>query len=161
MPPKADINQKDWEYHFERRARAAIEGRHLPTLDELYCGMSLFNDSVTSDAKDWSKRFIPCLAEKGQEMPRNPAQIALERLTVSASLEDLRLAHDELIHYQTSSEKSDEIENAISRLIFYRVARADISALRLFYEELTTRLHRVTGEFADVRRPPRRKKVKG
>jgi hypothetical protein len=41
MPPKAaDLNPKDWKYHFNRHDKAAREGRHLPTIEELYCGMS-------------------------------------------------------------------------------------------------------------------------
>ena len=80
MPPKADLSSKGLEYHFNRRDRAAREGRHLPTLRELYCGMEFSNESWTYDAQWWSEQIIPSLAEKGQQLARNPVQTALERL---------------------------------------------------------------------------------
>jgi len=36
-----NLGPKDWKYHFNGRDKAAREGRHLPTLEELYCRIPL------------------------------------------------------------------------------------------------------------------------
>ncbi len=41
--------------HFARRARAAREGRHLPTLDELLLGMDWFENSLDADAQAFAQ----------------------------------------------------------------------------------------------------------
>ena len=103
MSPSLAAKEKGWKYHFKRREKAAGEGRHLPTLEELYCGMSFLNGSLPHDAQAWSERIIPSLAGKGQEALRDPVRFALERLTVSASREDLKFVCDEIEKYKTTS----------------------------------------------------------
>jgi len=150
MPPKADLNQKGWKYHFERRNRASKEGRHLPTLEELYCGMSFFNDSLARDAQAWSERVIPCFAEKASKLTRSALQTALERLTVSASLQDLTFVYDETVKCETSFDLSTEVERAARRLVVYRVAGGDVSARSLLCEDLVSRIHRLPYESAEL-----------
>ena len=150
MPPKADLNPKGWKYHFNRRNRASKEGRHLPTLEELYCGMSFLNESLASDVHTWSERIIPCLAEKSNKLPRSALQIALERLTVSASLQDLTLVYDETVKYEISSDLSTEVKRAARRLVVYRVAGGDISARSLLCEDLVSRIRRLPRESAEL-----------
>ena len=150
MPAGSDSTSKGWRYHFKRRDRAAREGRHLPTLEELYCGMSFLNESLAYDAQAWSERLIPVLAEKGHELPRNQIQSALERLTVSANIENLKFGYDEILKYGTSSEISKDIQRAARRLIVYRVASGDVSAWPLLCDDLVLRIRRLASEFAEL-----------
>jgi hypothetical protein len=89
MPHKAVMDPETRMYYFELFDLAAKTGQYLPTLEDLYCGMSFFNQSVSADAREWAERIIPHLAEKGQRKQLNQIQLALERLTVSAELKDL------------------------------------------------------------------------
>ena len=150
MLPNVTANEKDWKYHFNRRERAAREGRHLPTLEELYCGMSFLNGSLRHDAQAWSERIIPSLAGQGQEAPRDPVRIALERLTVSVSLEDLKFVCDEIEKCEATSEKFFEIQCAARRLVVYRVAGGDVSARSLLCEDLVSRIRRLPYESAEL-----------
>ena len=150
MPPKADLNPKGWKYHFNRRDRAAKAGIHLPTLEELYCGMSFLNESLSHDAQAWSERIIPSLAEKGQGLARNPVQNALERLSVSADLEDLRFVCDEIEKYETKTEKTAEVQCAARRLTVYRVAGGDVTAWPLLREDLASRMCTLTSESEEL-----------
>jgi len=150
MLPNVTANEKDWKYHFNRRERAAREGRHLPTLEELYCGMSFLNGSLPHDAQAWSERIIPSLAGKGREVPRDPVRIALERLTVSTSLEDLKFVCDEIEKCEATSEKSFEFQCAARRLTVYRVSGGDVSARSLLCEDLVSRIRRLPYESAEL-----------
>jgi SpoVK/Ycf46/Vps4 family AAA+-type ATPase len=140
------LNSKDWKYHFNRRERAAKEGRHLLTLEELYCGMSFLNESLPHDAQTWSERIIPSLSEKSRGSERNPVQTALERLSVSASIEDLKYVCDEVRKYETTSEKTADLQCAVRRLTAYRVASGDITAWPLLCEDLVLRIRRLARE---------------
>ena len=83
MSENVGTNEKGWKYHFNRRDKAAREGRHLPTLEELYCGMLFLNESLSHDAQAWSERIIPSLSEKGQ----GPEQIRYKLLLTAAGQE--------------------------------------------------------------------------
>jgi hypothetical protein len=150
MPPKADLNPKGSKYHFDRRDRAAKEGRHLPAVEEQYCGMSFLNQSLARDAQAWSERIIPSLAEKGQDGARNPVQTALERLSVSASVEDLRFVCDEIEKHVQASEKFAELRSAARRLTIYRVAAGDDTAWPLLCEDLVSRMRTLPRESAEL-----------
>jgi hypothetical protein len=149
MPPKANLSSKGWKYHFYRRDRAAREGRHLPTLHELHCGMAFFNESLAHDVQEWSERTIPSLADKGQPLARNPVQTALGGLSVSTSLKDLKFVCAELKKYETTSEKTAEVQCAIRRLTFYRAVSGDVTALPLLCEDLVTMIRKLTSELMD------------
>jgi hypothetical protein len=124
---------------FKQYNKAAKEGRYLPSLHDLYCGMSFFGGSVAADAQEWSKRIIPDLAQKGQEMPGNSVQIAFERLMISASLEDLQSVDDEISEYRIPLEMLGEMLRAGRRMVFYRVALGDESVCPcLLYDHFDT-----------------------
>jgi AAA domain (dynein-related subfamily) len=143
MPPKADLNQKGWKYHFNRRDRAAGEGRHLPMLEELHCGMSFLNESLPHDAQTWSERIIPCLSQQGQGLERNSVQTALERLSVSVSIENLTFACDEVKKFEATPEKALDVQCAARRLPVYRVAGGDVTAWPLLCEDLVSRIRKL------------------
>jgi hypothetical protein len=149
MSSKADLSPKDWKYHFNRRDKAAREGRHLPTLEELYCGMPFSNESLSHDAQVWSERIIPSLSEKGQGVERNQVQTVLGRLSVSASIEDLKFVYEELKKYETNSKKLLEVKRAARRLSVYRVAAGDDSAWPLLCDDLVTRIRGLKIESAE------------
>ena len=150
MSINVGTNKKGWKYHFDRRDKASKEGRHLPTLEELYCGMSFLNESLACDAQTWSERVIPCLAEKASKLTRSALQIALERLTVSACLQDLTLVYAETAKYETSSDLFAEVQRAARRLVVYRVAGGDISARSLLCEDLISRIRKLPHESAEL-----------
>ena len=152
MPPKAYMNRENWMYHFLRCYHAALEGEHLPTLEELYCGMPFLNDSMPHDVKAWSERAIPRLAERGQKVRRNSLQIAIEHLRVRSSLEDLKFVYNEIMGYDISSHMSTEIEHAARRLVFYRVFSGDESASPLLFRDLMFKIRSLTYESAGLRR---------
>jgi hypothetical protein len=149
MSENVGANEKGWKYHFNRRDRAAREGRHLPTLEELYCGMSFLNESLPHDAQVWSERIIPPLSEKGQSSERNRVQTALGRLSVSTGIEDLEFVYDELEKYETNSKKLLEVKYAARRLTVYRVAAGDVTAWPLLCDDLASRLRDLTIESAE------------
>lgn len=136
MPPIVYMNPEPWMDCFEKCDQAAKEGRYLPSLDDLYSGMSFLKGSVTADAKEWSAYIIPHLAEKGQEIARNPVQIALERLTVSAGIEDLKFAHDEISYYKMPLDMFEEITGAEKRLVFYLISLGDESVWPYLLDDL-------------------------
>ena len=150
MSTNVFTNEKGWKYHFNRRERAARGGRHLPTLEELYCGMSFLNELLPYDARAWSKRIVSSLSEKGQGLERNPVQTALERLSVSASLEDLRFVCSEIEKYETQPATIADVQCAARRLTVYRVAAGDVTAWPLLCDDLVARLRWLTIESAEL-----------
>jgi hypothetical protein len=136
MPPIAYMNPEPWMDCFEKRDQAAKEGRYLPSLGDLYSGMSFLKGSITADAKAWSAYIIPHLANKGQEIPRNPVQIALERLMVSARIEDLEFVHEEVSNYKIPLDMFEEITRAERRLVFYLVSSGDESVWPYLLDDL-------------------------
>ena len=144
MPYKASMDPENWMYYFEKSDQAARDGEFLPTLEDLYCGMSFFCGSVAADAREWSEHIIPHLAEKGQEIPRNQVQFALERLTVSVSNEDLKFANDEIVKYRSPPEMLAGVSRAAKRLVLYRVARGDESVRLSLVDDLIIRIRWIT-----------------
>jgi hypothetical protein len=148
MSENVGTNEKGWKYHFNRRDKAAREGRHLPKLEELHCGMSFLNESLRHDVQAWSERIVSSLSEKGQGPERNQMQTALERLSVSASIESLKFVYEELEKYETNSRKLLE-GSVASRLTVYRVAAGDLTAWPLLCHDLASRLRDLTIESAE------------
>ena len=146
MPHKAFMDPETWMHHFKNSDLAAKYGEYLPTLEELYCGMSFYNHSVDADAREWSKRIIPHLAEKGQRIPRNQVQFALERLTVSAQLEDLKFVYDAILTYSAPPEMLAAVLCALRRLVIYRVFSGDESMRLILVDDLIHRIHWLTCE---------------
>ena len=112
--------------------------------------MSFLNESLPLDAQAWSERIIPSLAERGQGLARNPVQSALERLSVSADLEDLMFVCNEIEKYETRSEKTTEVQCAARRLTVYRVAAGDITAWPLLRDDLVSRGRTLTTESEEL-----------
>ena len=75
------------QHHFERRSRAAREGRHLPTLDELLRGSPFMGDSVTKDAQAFAERLLSRLPVTTGDALAG-LRIALEALTVTPTALD-------------------------------------------------------------------------
>ena len=119
-------------------------------LEELYCGMSFLNEFLACDVQTWAERVIPCFVEKGNKLPHSTLKAALERLTVSASLQDLTLVYDEVIKYEASSDLSTEVGRAARRLIVYRVAAGDVSARSLLCKDIVARIRRFPRESAEL-----------
>ena len=119
------MDPEPWMYDFQEFNQQAEQGRYLPTLEDLYCGMLFFLGSLLADVQEWLRQIIPHLAKKGQKIPRNRVQIVLERLKVRANLEDLKFAHGEIIKRRIPHEIFEEISRAERRLVFYRVASGD------------------------------------
>ena len=149
MAANVSTNEKGWKYHFDRRDKAAQEGRHLPTLEELYCGMSFLNASLQNDVQVWSEQIALFLSEKDQGPELNQVQTALGRLSVGAGIEDLKFVYEELGKYQTNSKKLLDVKKAAKRLIVYRVAAGDVTAWPLLCDDLALRLREMTRDSAE------------
>ena len=119
-------------------------------LEEFYCGMSFVNDLLACDVQTFVERVIPRLVEKGNKLPHSTLKAALERLTVSASLQDLTLAYDEVIKYEASSDLSTEVGRAARRLIVYRVAAGDVPARSLLCKDIVARIRMLPRESAEL-----------
>ena len=111
--------------------------------------MSFLNASLPNDAQVFSERISLFLSEKGQGPERNQVQIALGRLSVSASIEDLRFVYEELEKYQTNSKKMLHAKCAARRLTVYRVAAGDATAWPLLCDDLVSRRRELTIKSAE------------
>jgi hypothetical protein len=138
------MDPEAWMYYFEQANQAAKDGRHLPTLEDLCCGMSFFYGSVAADAREWAERTIPKIAEKGQKVRRNQVQLVLERLTVSAGLEDLKFVHKKIVQYKALPEMFGELSRAARRLVLYRVLSGDESVRLSLLSDLIYRIRWLT-----------------
>jgi hypothetical protein len=74
---------------FERRAKAAKEGRHLPTLDELLLRSPFLGDDIATDAQAYAERMLPRVAD---DALGGRLKVALQALTVSPDIDDFRAA---------------------------------------------------------------------
>lgn len=119
-------SQKGWKYHFDRRDRAAREGRHLPSVGELLTGMSLLNGSVQDDAQAWAERILLRLDEEKNGFAAADVFLALKRLTVGPSVEDFKFAH--LAFNRPAANHLPENDGA-KRCLIYRVAAGDLEAI--------------------------------
>lgn len=76
--------------HFARRARAAVEGRHLPSEGELLRGMPFMSSSISSDAHVYAARLLRHLQKKRRWDTKLFRQ-ALEELTLVQDERTFRL----------------------------------------------------------------------
>ncbi|MBW4093144.1 MAG: hypothetical protein HIU82_18895, partial [Proteobacteria bacterium] len=71
MKPAADDGGRARRrHHFGRRSRAAREGHHLPTLEELLLDMPFFRNDLAADAQAWAEILLPRLI--GTDSDGNP-----------------------------------------------------------------------------------------
>jgi hypothetical protein len=70
--------------HFGRRLRAAMEGVHLPSEEELLRGMSFFRDDRNDDIREYAERLSRRIRKRGNHT-LEPLAAALEELTVEQS----------------------------------------------------------------------------
>ncbi len=82
--------------HFERRSRAALEGRHLPMVDELIHGMPFCADSIQQDMQTFAERLLPQMRGKPGYRAKARVVRALERLVGNAGIEEVRELADAL-----------------------------------------------------------------
>lgn len=75
--------------HFSRRLKAAVEGLHLPSEEELLRGMSFFRGDLGEDIREYAERLWRRVRKRGDHA-LEPLAAALEELTVEQS--DVRMA---------------------------------------------------------------------
>src|ERR1700732_3666672 len=72
--------------NWTRRAKAAIEGRHLPDIAELLRGMPFLADDLARDAATWAERVAPRIDARFISLAE--VRRSIEALTVSAQASD-------------------------------------------------------------------------
>jgi hypothetical protein len=75
--------------HFSRRLKAAIEGLHLPSEEELLRGMTFFRGDLGEDIREYAERLWRRLRKRGDVAFASVAA-ALEELTVEQSDDGVR-----------------------------------------------------------------------
>jgi hypothetical protein len=132
---------KGWLHHFDRRDRAAREGRHLPSTSELISGMSFLNDSPIDDAQTWAERLLLRLHKYRDDLRYEDILTALKRLTVSPDSTDFKNAVDVLQsgtpHQSFLSRESGEL-----RCVLYCAASGDREAAIRLTGEIGSHLRR-------------------
>jgi hypothetical protein len=133
---------KGWLYHFERRDRAAREGRHLPSISELISGMSFRNDSHIDDAHAWAERLLLRLHKRSEDLLYADITSALKRLKVFPESEDFKNVIDVLKREDTPYQSFLDRESAELRCVLYGVASGDREAAVRLAGEVASRLRR-------------------
>jgi hypothetical protein len=75
--------------HFNRRLKAAVEGLHLPSEEELLRGMSFFRGDLGEDIREYAERLWRRLSKRG-DLAFASLAAALEELTVEQSDDGVR-----------------------------------------------------------------------
>jgi hypothetical protein len=75
--------------HFNRRLKAAIEGLHLPSEEELLRGMAFFRGDLGEDIREYAERLWRRVRKRG-DLTFAPIAAALEELTVEQSDDGVR-----------------------------------------------------------------------
>lgn len=70
--------------HFSRRLKAAVEGLHLPSEEELLRGMSFFRGDLGEDIREYAERLSRRVRKRGDRALVTLA-VTLEELTVEQS----------------------------------------------------------------------------
>lgn len=94
------------KHHFQRRAAAAREGRHLPVLDELIKGCPFLGDSQHQDAQAFAERFLGRFDPTGDEALTR-LHGALQALTVSPSVNEYRAAQSAFLTVYRQQKEQD------------------------------------------------------
>jgi ATPase family associated with various cellular activities (AAA) len=117
---------KGWKYHFDRRDRAAREGRHLPSVGDLLTGMSFYLGNIQEDAQAWAERLLLRLDEEKNGFAAADVFLALKKLTVGPRAEDYKFAHGAF-----SGPGANHLpeNDGARRCLVYRVAAGDLTAI--------------------------------
>jgi hypothetical protein len=75
--------------HFSRRLKAAVEGLHLPSEEELLRGMAFFRGDLGEDIREYAERLWRRLRKRG-DLAFASLAAALEELTVEQSDDGVR-----------------------------------------------------------------------
>ncbi len=133
---QSTLSKKGWKHHFERRDKAASEGRHLPTVDELFAGMSFFKNSFKVDAQIWAERLLATQIGKPQDANGGEVLDALERITVSFTIQDFENVETCMRYYGLGSQGPDYHVSSVQRCVIYRAMAGDMTAIPLVCTEI-------------------------
>jgi hypothetical protein len=129
MSSENKTKPRGWKRFFDRRNKAAIEGRHLPATADLLLGMSFFANNLERDAQTWAERLLMRLDEAKEGPLCAPVVQALQRLTVSPDIPDFALAGQVLSEREVPDEFWLPRDEARKRCMLYSAARGDHSAI--------------------------------
>jgi hypothetical protein len=132
MSPRSNATPSGWKHFFERRNKAAVEGRHLPRTGDLMLGLAFFEDDLRRDAQTWAERLLMRLDEAKQDPACVPVVQALERLTVSPDIADFSVAGKVLTDRELPDEHWLPRDEAHKRCMVYRAALGDKLAIAEF-----------------------------
>src|SRR5579859_368210 len=115
--------------NYERRLKATVEGRHLPTIDELVRGFPFMSEKLGLDAQAYVERLLPRLNDKND--PHGNARRALTVLTLPPDVHEFLDAADALKALESggiSPSMAELLAVARMRCIYYAAALGDREA---------------------------------
>ncbi len=151
ISPRSNAKPYGWKHFFERRNKAAVEGRHLPRTADLMLGLSFFEDDLKRDAQTWAERLLMRLDDAREDPACLPVVVALQRLTVSPDIADFALAGRVLTDREAPDEDWLPRDEAHKRCMVYCAALGDKLALAEFCSKTAEDLRNM-GEDTDLSR---------
>lgn len=120
------------ERHFERRRKAAKEGVHLPSEDELLRGMGFFRKDLADDVREYAGRLSRRLRKRGRLDLIGMVE-TLDELMVDPGLDGIAAA--EVLLEELPDTKWLPIDDCRLRLRIYRAFHGDPNAAAMIASE--------------------------
>lgn len=120
------------ERHFERRQRAARQGLHLPSEEELLRGMGFFKQDLPEDVREYATRLSRRLKKRGR-LDMMAMVEALDELVVDPGLDGIVAA--EAVLDEVPDTKWLPVDDCRLRLRIYRAYQGEAQAAALIAGE--------------------------
>jgi hypothetical protein len=150
MSSKSVGQSHGWSYHFERRGRAAVEGRHLPSVGDLLSGMCFYRANLVIDAQTWSERLLlrwdrVCNSEQFVDL-----KSALQRLTVSPDVGDFIYAASVMRDQAHPSESWLTRFDGELRCKVYAAALSDRDSIIVVVREIRKHISEIVSGYEEI-----------
>jgi hypothetical protein len=150
MSSKSAGKSHDWSYHFERRGRAAAEGRHLPSVGDLLTGMCFFRSNLVIDAQTWSERLLLRLDNGTASERLIDLKAALKRLTVSPDVSDFVHAASVMHDWEHPSESWLTRFDGELRCKVYAAALGDRESIIVVMREIRKHISEIVSGYEEI-----------
>jgi hypothetical protein len=150
MSSKSVGKSHDWSYHFERRGRAAAEGRHLPSVGDLLTGMCFYRANLVTDAQTWSERLLLRLDHGPDSNQFDDLKAALKRLTVSPDVSDFVYAASVMRDLAHPSESWLTRFDGELRCKVYAAALSDRDSIVVVMREIRKHISEVISDHEEI-----------
>lgn len=124
MAEKSDeAAKRKWDRTFARRQRAAVEGLHLPSVEELLCGMPFLRCAIKQDAQEFANRALLRLRGNGEE--DTPLGSSLKIFTVSTEESDFIRARKAFEGHPSTRKNEGFLAEGARRCQYYAASCGD------------------------------------